>query len=83
MDAGQAPVATVTNSGRAVVGWVASGHVLAATGRTSGLGPPQVVSETSFASALALTADSAGGALAVWTQGTLAQSLVAARLTQR
>lgn len=83
IDAGQSPVTTVTDGGRTVVAWVAGGHVLAATGTTSGPGRPQVVSRTSFASDLALTADAAGGALAVWTQGTLAQSLVAARLSQR
>jgi hypothetical protein len=76
IDAAENPVAAVTAGGRAVIGWISSGHVFAASSRAVRLSGPTMVASTSFAADLTITPSPAGGALAVWTQGTLAQSLI-------
>ena len=83
IDPGQAPAASVASSGDALVGWISSGHVLAAERRprAGGLGAPRTVSFTSYASGLALAAGDSRTAIAAWTQGTLAPDVVGAVFT--
>ena len=83
IDASDTPVAAVTLGARALIGWVRSGHVLAASSQTTRLPRASVVSNTGFAADLSLTAAPTGGALAVWTQGTLAQSVMGADFRRR
>jgi hypothetical protein len=83
IDASDTPVAAVTLGARALIGWVHSGHVLAASSQTTRLSRASVVSNTGFAADLSLTATPTGGALAVWTQGTLAQSVMGADFRRR
>jgi hypothetical protein len=80
VDPGQAPAASVASSGDALVGWISSGHVLAAERRPGarGLGAPRTVSSTSYASGLALAAGASRNAIAAWTQGTFAPDVVGA-----
>jgi hypothetical protein len=80
IDPGQSPAASVAGSGDALVGWISSGHVLAAERRPGarGLGSPRTVSSTSYASDLALAAGTSHSAIAAWTQGTLAPDVVGA-----
>ena len=80
IDPGQAPAVAVSSQGDALLGWISSGHVLAAERRPSGrrLGTVRTVSSTSFASGLALAFGGAHTALAAWTQGTLAPDVVGA-----
>jgi hypothetical protein len=75
VDAGEIPAAAVTAGGRAVVAWIDHGHVLAASGPGTGLGHTATVSSTNYAADLTLASGPRGGGLAVWTQGTLNQSL--------
>jgi hypothetical protein len=76
IDAAESPAAAVSTAGTALVGWIHSGHVFAATSQTTRMSGAAVVSVTNFATDLALTAAPGGGALAVWTQGTLGQSVM-------
>ncbi len=78
IDASENPVAAVTPGGSALIGWIHSGHVFAVTGKTIRLSRPTTVSATNFAADLTITSSPAGGALAVWTQGTRAQSVMGA-----
>ncbi len=84
IDAGQSPVAAVSSSGDALVGWIAGGHVLAAERRpgSRGLGGARTVSSTNYAANLTIAFGGRGGdqALAAWTQGTLAPDVVGAVL---
>jgi hypothetical protein len=76
IDSSQAPAATVSAGGEALVGWIAGGAVHIANHRRPGssFGAARVVSRTSLASDLAL-AFGPGEAIAAWTQGTLSQSV--------
>jgi hypothetical protein len=76
IDASQTPVAAVTLGGRALVGWISNGHVFAASSQSTRMSSPSIVSNTSFAADLTIAAAPRGGGMAVWTQGTLAQSVI-------
>jgi hypothetical protein len=80
VDASQTPAVTVAPNGAALLGWISLGHVLVASARAGAgrFGSPQTVSGTNFAADLALDFGPAGQALAAWTQGTLAQSVIGA-----
>ena len=80
IDASQTPSVAVSPTGEALLGWVSQGHVLAAEARpgASRLGPARIVSPTGFAANLSLSFGPARQALAVWAQGTLAQSVIGA-----
>lgn len=78
IDAAESPVAALTPGRSALIGWIHSGHVFAGSSRTTRMSGGTVVSRTTFAADLTLAAAPNGGALAVWTQGTLAQSLMGA-----
>jgi hypothetical protein len=80
VDASQIPAAAVAPNGQALVGWIDQGHVRAAPAspRASRFGSPHTVSATGFGADLALAFGPAGQALAVWTQGTLVQSVIGA-----
>jgi hypothetical protein len=82
IDPGQAPAAAIAPSGKALVGWIAGGSVLAAahTRTARRFGPPHVVSATSYAADLTIAFGPHEAALAAWTQGTLAPSVMAATL---
>jgi hypothetical protein len=80
IDASEAPAMTLSPDGVALVGWVKSGHVVAALAspRAHGFGTVRTVSSTNFATDLTLGFGPIGTALAVWTQGTLQQTLMGA-----
>jgi hypothetical protein len=80
IDATDAPATAVSAHGNAVVAWVENGHVLAAVTPGSRFSHPRTVSPTNFAADLALAASPRGRVLAVWTQGTLNESLHASTL---
>jgi hypothetical protein len=84
VDPGQPPAVTVTADGTAVVGWIDGGQVFAATRAAEGrgFGPPRRLGGTRSAADLTLVAGPFGGppAVAAWTQGTRAPSLVGAEL---
>jgi hypothetical protein len=79
-DASQAPAAAVSGDGLGLVGWIDRGHVVAAArGRGARrFAAPRVVSATSFAADLTLAFGPRNRGLAVWTQGTFAQSVIGA-----
>lgn len=79
-DASQAPVAAISTRGLGLVGWIDHGHVMAAA-RARGARrfvPRREVSPTGFAADVTLGFGPGDTALAVWTQGTLAQSVMGA-----
>ncbi len=80
VDASQTPAVTVAPTGEALLGWIQLGHVLVAPARAGAgrFGSPHTVSGTNFAADLALDFGRGGQALAAWTQGTLAQSVIGA-----
>jgi hypothetical protein len=80
VDASQVPAITIAPTGEALLGWIDQGHVLAAQAPRAGghFGSAQTVSRTNYAADLALAFGPAGEALAVWTQGTLAESVIGA-----
>jgi hypothetical protein len=80
IDASQAPVTAVGAGGRAVVGWVASGRVIAAARgpRDARFSAPATVTTSSFAHDLTMAIAADGSVVAAWTQGTLNPSLVGA-----
>jgi hypothetical protein len=80
IDASQTPAMTIAPTGEALLGWIDQGHVFAAAARPAAdhFGSVHTVSRTNFAADLALAFGSAGQALAAWTQGTLAQSVIGA-----
>jgi hypothetical protein len=80
IDPSQQPVAAIAPDGESLVGWIAGGHPMIAE-RSPGanrFGAGRAISSTVFAADLALAFGPAGRAIAAWTQGTVAQSLVAA-----
>ncbi len=80
VDAGQSPALTVGPRGQILTGWIRSGHPVAVTGsaRRGGFGAARVLSSTIFALDLTVGFGPGRDALAVWTQGTLNPSVVAA-----
>ncbi|HUO73525.1 MAG TPA: hypothetical protein VMU39_22340 [Solirubrobacteraceae bacterium] len=80
-DGSQVPAAAMGPGGQPVVGWIAHGHVLAAAGGAGArrLGAAKLVANTNYAADLSLAFNPLGQALATWTQGTLAQSVIGAR----
>ncbi len=79
IDAGQTPALSVSPRGRVIVGWIRGGHPVAAVGSAASgrFGAPGSLSPTVYAYDITI-ADSAHGAIAAWTQGTLNPSVVAA-----
>jgi hypothetical protein len=82
IDASQSPVTAVAPHGEAVVAWIANGHVFAAEQPRPGLAFARVqkLSKTDYAYDLTLGFAPTGTAMAVWTQGTLNSSVMAAIL---
>jgi hypothetical protein len=78
IDASQAPAVAVSHRGVALVGWIDHGHVLAAARgrRARQFLPPRVVSGTGFAADLTVGFGTGATAIAAWTQGTFAQSVM-------
>jgi hypothetical protein len=80
VDGSQAPVAAVASSGRAVVGWVHNGRVVAAEHRLAArrFAAARSVSSAADDSDLAIAFAPDGKATAIWTQGSISPSLMAA-----
>ena len=79
IDAAQEAAVTVGPGGQALVGWVRSGHPVAAVGAVTGhFGAVRVLSSSAFALDLTVAFGPRRDALAAWTQGTLNPSVVAA-----
>jgi hypothetical protein len=80
IDASQSPAVGVGPAGQVVVGWVRTGHPVAAVGAvTSGrFGPTRVLSASVYALDLTVAFGPGRDALVAWTQGTLNPSVVAA-----
>jgi hypothetical protein len=80
IDASETPVLAFSPDGVALLGWVRSGHVLAAVARPRArtFTSAHTVSSTNFATDLTLGFGPLGKALAVWTQGTLQQTVMGA-----
>lgn len=80
IDSDQAPAVSEGSGGQALIGWIDQGHVLAATAaaKTSRLGPTKTISNTGFGADLTVAYSPTGGALAVWTQGTLSEGVLGA-----
>lgn len=79
IDASQVASVTVGPAGQALVGWVRSGHPVAAVGPVTGrFGALRVLSSSNFALDLTVAFGPHHDALAAWTQGTLNPSVVAA-----
>jgi hypothetical protein len=80
IDSSQAVAAAISASGDALVGWVSGGQVLAVERRPQArsFGRARIVSRTNYASDLTLAFGPGRDALAAWTQGTLAPSVVGA-----
>lgn len=78
IDASQTPAVTVAPNGEVVVGWVRLGHPLGAEQAVGSarFGAPHVLSRTIYAYDLALSSGPHREAMAVWTQGSLAPSVV-------
>jgi hypothetical protein len=85
IDASETPALALSPDGIALLAWVQSGHVVASGARlrAHGFGRPQPVSSTNFATDLTLAFGPAGQALAIWTQGTLQQTLMGAVYSTR
>ena len=80
-DASQLPIAAISPRGLGLVGWIDRGHVIASA-RGAGarrFASAREVSATNFAADLTLGFGPSNTALAVWTQGTLAQSVMGAQ----
>ena len=82
IDPSQTPAATVSRRGETVVGWIEDGHVLAAARRrrARGFDRRQTISATNYAADLTVAFGPGNSALAVWTQGTVASSVMGATL---
>lgn len=85
IDASQAPAAAVSPRGLALVAWVQGGHVIAAQAPRGAprFDRPRIVSLTSYAADLTVAFGPKSQALAAWTQGTLAQSVMGAVFNAR
>jgi hypothetical protein len=80
VDASQFPSVAEGAGGQALIGWSTQGHVLAAVARAGAgrFGPTKTVSNTGFAADITTAFAPSGDALAVWTQGTLSESVLGA-----
>jgi hypothetical protein len=80
IDSSQTPAIAIAPNGQVLVGWVRSGHPVAAAlaARSARFGAVHVLSSTIYAADLALAFGSTDTAIAAWTQGTLAPSVVGA-----
>jgi hypothetical protein len=80
IDPPETPAVSVSSSGQALLGWIAYGHVFAAAASRGarGFGAVRLVSKTNYATDLTIASGPGGKALAVWTQGTLAQAVMGA-----
>jgi hypothetical protein len=80
IDASESPALAVSARGETLLGWIVGGHVLAANAPlgVKRLSRGHTVSSTTFATDLGLTFGQTTSALATWTQGTLAQSVMGA-----
>jgi hypothetical protein len=85
IDPSETPTLALSPDGIALLGWVQSGHVVASSARlrAHGFDRARTVSSTNFATDLRLEFGPAGQALAVWTQGTLQQTLMGAVYSTR
>jgi len=83
IDASQTPALTVGPRGETLVGWVRSGHPVAAVGSAASgrFGAPRVLSASVYALDMTVAFGPRRNALAAWTQGTLNTSVVAAAYT--
>lgn len=83
VDSSQTPALAVGPHGQVVVGWVRSGHPVAAVGSAPGprFGPVRVLSNTVYALDETVGVGAVGGPLAAWSQGTLNPSVVGAAYT--
>jgi len=79
IDASQTPALAVGASGEVLLGWVRLGHPVVAPSspRSVRFGAARVLSPTVYAADLTLAFGPAREAIAAWTQGTLAPSVVA------
>jgi hypothetical protein len=80
IDASESPALAVSPSGESLLGWIANGHVLAANALLGAkrLSRAHTVSNTNFAADLGIAFSPTRTALATWTQGTLAQTVMGA-----
>ena len=80
IDASELPALAVAARGQVLVGWVRGGRPLACEGSAGRqrFAAPKVLSSSTFASDLTVTAGPRSQALAAWTQGTLNPSIVGA-----
>jgi hypothetical protein len=80
VDASQIPAVAVAANGTSLLAWVQQGHVVAtqATRNARAFAGSRLVSSTNYAADLALAFGPKNQALATWTQGTLAQSVMGA-----
>ena len=81
VDPSQAPVATISRGGEGLVGWIAGGKVYVAEGRGAAprFGAARVISAgTGPASGLARSFGPGREAIAAWTQGAGAETVVVA-----
>jgi len=80
VDAGQSPVAAISPQGVGLVGWIDSGRVLAAARarRARRFVPARVVSATNSAADLTVGFGTDNTAIAAWTQGTFAETVMGA-----
>lgn len=83
IDAAENPADAVTSGGTALVGWIHGGNVFAGSSQTTRMSGGRTLGHTAFATDLTLASAPGGGALAVWTQGTLAQSVTGADFRAR
>lgn len=83
IDASQSPAISVGRHGQVLVGWVRSGQAVAAVGSAGSgrFGSTRVLSPSVYALDMTVAFGSGREALAAWTQGTLAPSIVAASYT--
>jgi hypothetical protein len=81
VDGDERPAVAESSAGQALVGWIDQGHVRAVSAAPDArhFGATQTISDTAFGADLTLAfAPSGAEALAVWTQGTLAESVLGA-----
>lgn len=80
VDAGQSPVAAVSPQGVGLVGWIDNGRVLAAARarRARRFVPGRVVSATNSGADLTIGFGTDNTAIAAWTQGTFAETVMGA-----
>jgi hypothetical protein len=82
IDVTETPAVAMASRGQGLVGWISGGHVFAAQAR-SRFSTAHLVSSTTFATDLALRSGAGGTALATWSEGTFAPSVVGALWSSR